>query len=236
MIRLNKFLSMCGVCSRRKADELILNKKILVNGKNVSQLGMLIDEKKDEVKYEGKVLKVQERKIYIMLNKPAGYITTSKEQFGRPSVLDLITEKERVFPVGRLDMDTEGLLILTNDGEFANNLMHPSKKIEKTYTAKVLGNITEDKINKLKNGVKVEDYITAPAKVRMLSKNSLEIIIHEGKNREVKKMCKAVGLKVEKLRRTKIGSLELGNLEIGKYTLISEEKIKLMFKQKTGNF
>ncbi len=226
MIRLNKFLSMCGVCSRRKADELIGQGKIKVNGKIEGKIGSIVDEIKDKVEYEGKLLKLEDKKIYIMLNKPSGYITTSKEQFDRPCILDLIHEKERVFPIGRLDMDTEGLILLTNDGEFANKVMHPSKKIEKTYIAKVSGIITEEKMDKLRNGVKIEDYITAEAKVRKLSKDSIEIIIHEGKNRQIKKMCLAVGLRVEKLKRIKIGNLELGNLEVGKYKIIPQSIVK----------
>ncbi len=230
MVRLNKFMSMCGICSRRKADSYISQGKVKINGKIEYELGKTIDEKKDKVEFEDKILKVEKKKIYIMLNKPSGYITTSKEQFGRPYILDLINENERVFPVGRLDMDTEGLILLTNDGDFANKLMHPKTEIEKTYIAKVDGNITADKINKLKNGVDIGGYITKEAKVRMYSKNSLEIIIHEGKNRQVRKMCKSVGLRVEKLRRVKIGALELGDLEVGKYRVISEGKINSIFK------
>ena len=226
MIRLNKFLAMCGICSRRNADEIILQGKVRINGKKVTELGVSVDELKDKIEYNGKILKIKSKKVYIMLNKPAGYITTSKEQFGRPYILELIKEKERVFPVGRLDMDTEGLILLTNDGDFANSLMHPSKKINKVYEAKVSGNITEEKIKKLQNGVKIEDYITAPAKVRLITKDILEIIIHEGKNRQVKKMCRAVGLRVEKLKRTKIGEMELGNLKVGEYKILTEKQIK----------
>ncbi len=226
MIRLNKFLSMCSVCSRRSADDIIISGKIKVNGEKVTSLGVKVDEYKDRVEYNGKILNIDSRKVYIVLNKPAGYVTTSKEQLGRPYVLELINEKERVFPVGRLDMDTEGLLILTNDGEFSNSLMHPSKKVEKVYEAKVSGNITSDKIERLKNGVKIEDYITAPAKVRLLKNNFLEITIHEGKNRQIKKMCRAVGLRVEALKRTKIGKLNLGNLKVGEYKVYKEDFIK----------
>ena len=226
MIRLNKFLATCGVSSRRNADEIILSGKVKVNGERVQSLGSCIDEFKDKVEYNGQILKLKNKKKYIVLNKPSGYITTSKEQFGRPYVLELINEEERVFPVGRLDMDTEGLLILTNDGEFANELMHPSKKIDKVYEAKVSGNITKEKIEKMKKGVKIEDYITAPAKVRLLKKDVLEIIIHEGKNRQVKKMCRAVGLRVEELKRTKIGKLELGNLKVGEYKIYRLNEIK----------
>ena len=230
MLRLNKFLAMCGICSRRNADELILNKKIKVNGKIIYELGTVVDEYKDKVEYNNQILKLKNKKVYIMLNKPSGYITTSKEQFDRPYILELIHEEERVFPVGRLDMDTEGLILLTNDGEFSNSLMHPSKKIDKVYEAKVVGNITEEKIKKLEKGVKIEEYVTAPAKVKLLKKDVLEITIHEGKNRQVKKMCRAVGLRVEKLKRVRIGNMELGNLKVGEYVKFTEKQIKELLK------
>ena len=226
MVRLNKFLAMSGVSSRRQADKYIESGKVLVNGNVVTELGTCIDEEKDIVVVNGKRIKKEEKKLYIVLNKPEGYITTSKEQFGRPCILDLINEKERVFPVGRLDMDTEGLIILTNDGDFANDMMHPSRKVDKTYIAKVSGKIDSEKIKKLESGVKIEDYTTAPAKVKWIEKQTLEITIHEGKNRQIKKMCLSVGLGVEKLKRIKIGNLELGNIEIGKYILMTEKEIR----------
>ncbi|MBR1883876.1 MAG: rRNA pseudouridine synthase [Clostridia bacterium] len=226
MIRLNKFLAMSGVCSRRMADKYIEDGKVSINGNVASELGTIINEEKDIVKVDGKCVKIEKKKVYIVLNKPAGYITTSKEQFGRPYILDLIKEKERVFPVGRLDMDTEGLIILTNDGDFANDMMHPSKKVNKTYVAKVMGKITEDKIRKLEKGVLIDGYVTAEAKVRLLEKQTLEITIHEGKNRQIKKMARAVGLRVEKLKRTKIGNLDLEKIPVGKYKLMSEKMIK----------
>ena len=226
MIRLNKYLAMSGVCSRRSADKLITEGKVKINGKVVKELGTVVDEKKDKIDVYNSETKIEKKKVYIMLNKPAGYITTSKEQFGRDYIMQLIHEKERVFSIGRLDQDTEGLILLTNDGEFANELMHPSKKINKTYVAKVSGNISEDKIKKLENGIKIEDYITAKAKVNWIAKDTLEIIIHEGKNRQVRKMCRAVGLKVEKLRRTKIGNLDLENLKVGEYKLFTKKQIE----------
>lgn len=226
MVRLNKFLAMSNVCSRREADKYIEEGRVVVNGNIVKTLGIVIDEEKDIVEVDGRKLTKEKKKIYIVLNKPAGYITTNKEQFGRPCILDLIHEEERVFPVGRLDMDTEGLIILTNDGDFANELMHPSKKVDKTYIAKVSGKIDGDKIKRLQDGVEVDGYITAKAKVNWIEKQTLEIVIHEGKNRQIKKMCMAVGLRVEKLKRVKIGNLGIDGIEIGKYVLMDEKKIK----------
>lgn len=229
MIRLNKYIAQSGVCSRRKADECIDNKEVKINGQTVFEKGIMVDETKDIVSVQGQTISLVKKKIYIMLNKPAGYVTTSSEQFSRPCVIDLIKETDRVFPIGRLDMETEGLLLLTNDGEFANKLMHPSKKINKVYIAKVTGNITEEAINKLKKGVEIEGYITAPAIVDRISKDELSITIHEGKNRQVRKMCSAVGLNVMYLKRIKIGNLELGDLKLGKYRTLKSKEIQKLF-------
>ena len=227
MIRLNKYIAECGICSRRKADILIESGKVLVNDIVIKDLGVKIDDTKDQVKVDGKTISKEDKFVYIMLNKPKGYVTTNSEQFGRKSVLDLIDTDYRIFPIGRLDMYTEGLLLLTNDGEFANKLMHPKNKVEKTYIANVKGNITEEKIENLRNGVDIGGYITKPAQVRIISKdkNEIEIKISEGKNRQVRKMCEAVGLKVINLKRTSVGKLNLGNLKIGKYRYLNKNEI-----------
>lgn len=226
MIRINKYIAECGVCSRRKADELIQNKKVLVNGKIIDTLGLIIDEDNDVVIVNNKVVKKEEKLVYIMLNKPKGYVTTSIEQFGRKSVLDLVDIKQRIYPIGRLDMYTEGLLLLTNDGDFANRLMHPKNKIKKTYIVKVKGNVTEDKIQKLRNGIDIGGYITKKAEVTEFKDGSLfQIVISEGKNRQVRKMCESVGLQVINLKRVKIGNLELGNLPVGKYRFLNDKNI-----------
>lgn len=227
MIRLNKYIAECGICSRRKADILIESGKVLVNDIVIKDLGVKIDDTKDQVKVDGKTISKEDKFVYIMLNKPKGYVTTNSEQFGRKSVLDLIDTDYRIFPIGRLDMYTEGLLLLTNDGEFANKLMHPKNKVEKTYIANVKGNITEEKIENLRNGVDIGGYITKPAKVRIISKdkNEIEIKISEGKNRQVRKMCEAVGLKVINLKRISIGKLNLGNLKIGEYRYLNKNEI-----------
>lgn len=227
MIRLNKYIAECGICSRRKADILIESGKVLVNDIVIKDLGVKIDDTKDIVKVDGKTISKEDKFVYIMLNKPKGYVTTNSEQFGRKSVLDLIDTDYRIFPIGRLDMNTEGLLLLTNDGEFANKLMHPKNKVEKTYIVNVKGNITKEKIEHLINGVDIGGYITKPAQVKIISKdkNEIEIKISEGKNRQVRKMCEAVGLKVINLKRTSIGKLNLGNLKIGEYRYLNKNEI-----------
>lgn len=225
-MRINKYIANAGICSRRKADEYIMYGKVKVNGEVISSLGIDIDENKDIVEVEDVVVKLEEEKIYLMLNKPIGYVTTMDEQYDRPSVIDLINENVRVYPIGRLDMYTEGLLLLTNDGEFANKMMHPKNKIRKTYIARVTGKITEEKINNLKDGVEIDEYLTAPAEVYKVSENELKIIIAEGKNRQIRKMCETQDLKVVLLRRVKVGNLELGNLKLGKYRRLSLDEIE----------
>ncbi len=226
LIRLNKYIAECGVCSRRKADELIENGKVKVNKVLVTNLGVQIDELNDSIEVNDRVIHKEEKKVYIMLNKPEGYITTNSEQFGRKATSDLIKEDIRVFPIGRLDRDTEGLLLFTNDGKFANYMMHPSHMIKKTYIVTTDSNITSEKINKLKNGVDIGGYITKEAEVRKYSSNKLEIIISEGKNRQVRKMCKAVGINVKKLERVKIGEIGLGSLKLGEYRYLKPSEIK----------
>ena len=228
-IRLNKYIAMCGVSSRRKADELIVNGKIKVNSKIISELGFLVDGT-EEILYEGKKIKLEENKKYYMLNKPKGYVTTAKEQFNRKSVLDLISSKERIYPVGRLDMYSEGLLLLTNDGEFTNRITHPKKHIAKTYRVILNKNITEEMIKKLENGVDIGGYITSKAKVNKLKDKEIEITIYEGKNRQIRKMCEAIGNIVINLKRISIGNLKLGKLETGKYVELTDKDIQKIFE------
>jgi len=233
--RLQKYLANCGIASRRKCEEYILQGKVKVNGKIVTELGKKINSEKDEIKFEDKIVKEANKYVYILLNKPIGYVTTSDDQFGRDKVLDLVKVKERIVPVGRLDMYTSGALILTNDGDFVYKVTHPKHEIEKTYTVTVKGIVKNDEIEKLRKGVKIEDYTTKPAKVKILKtdieKNisRLEITIHEGKNRQVRKMCEAVGRKVLALHRSKIDDIGVKNLELGKWrylTLQEVEKLK----------
>ena len=234
--RLQKYIANCGICSRRKAEELILEGKISVNGKVITELGTKINPKKDRVVYDGKEVKESKEHVYILLNKPIGYVTTLKDQFNRDSVLDLVKVEKRVVPVGRLDMYTSGALILTDDGDFVYKVTHPKHEIEKTYTVTLKGIIGKEKIEKLRNGVKIDDYTTKPAKVKGLkidkekNQTRLEIIIHEGKNRQVRKMCEAVGGKVLALHRSRIAGIGVKDIPLGKWRYLTKEEVGKILK------
>ena len=236
--RLQKYLANCGIASRRKCEEYILQGKVEVNGKIVKELGTKINPEKDEIKFENKIVKESNKFVYILLNKPIGYVTTSDDQFGRDKVLDLVKVKERIVPVGRLDMYTSGALILTNDGDFVYKVTHPKHEIEKTYTVTVKGIVQNSEVEQLRQGVQIEDYTTKPAKVKILKTDiekdisRLEITIHEGKNRQVRKMCEAVGRKVQALHRSKIGNIEVKDLKIGTWRYLSEKEIKYLLNNK----
>ena len=237
MERLQKFLAQNGIASRRKCEEYILQGKVKVNGNVVTQLGTQIDPEKDEVKFLNELVKNTNTKhIYILLNKPIGYVTTVQDQFNRETVMDLIDIKERLVPVGRLDMYTSGALILTNDGDFVYKITHPKHEITKTYNVTLKGKITKDEIENLMAGVVIDDYKTKPAKVRILKIDEqkdisrVEIIIHEGKNRQVRKMCEAIGKKVLALHRSKIGDIGVQNLKIGKWRYLTESEVKKLLK------
>lgn len=236
-VRLQKYMAECGVASRRKCEEIILSGEVYVNGESVQELGTKIDPEKDEVIYKGKKLSVPNNKVYILLNKPIGYVTTASDQFHRDTVLDLVKVKERVVPVGRLDMYTSGALILTNDGEFVNIITHPSHEIEKTYTVTVIGIVTKEDVQKLEEGVVIDgEYTTKPAKVKILrtdtetNRSRLEIKIHEGKNRQVRKMCEAINKKVVALHRTKIGNIQVKDLKIGTWRYLTNKEIENLLK------
>ena len=235
-IRLQKYLASCGVASRRKCEELIIEGKITVNDEKV-ELGFKINPEKDIVKYNGKQVKNENKKYtYILLNKPIGVVTTADDQFGRQTVLDLVKVKARVVPVGRLDMYTSGALILTDDGDFIYKVTHPKHEIDKTYTVTIIGKVTEDEVQRLRDGVKIDDDVTKPAKVKILKideeKNNsrLEITIHEGKNRQVRKMCEAVGRKVIALHRSKIGNLGVKDLKIGTWRYLTPKEVEHILK------
>ncbi len=232
-IRLQKYLAECGIASRRKAEEYIQKGKVQVNGKIITELGVKIDPDKDIVYFNNKKVEKQNENIYILLNKPIGYVTTTKDQFNRQTVLDLIKGiNKRIVPVGRLDMYTSGALILTNDGEFTYKVTHPSHEITKTYVATLRGIITNEEIEELRNGVEVEDYLTRPAKVKILKTDTeknisrIEITIHEGKNRQVRKMCETIGRNVMALHRSKIGNIGVKDLKIGEWRYLSNTEIK----------
>lgn len=232
-MRINKYLASTGIGSRRKVEEFILAGEISVNGIVVEDLSYDVDENTDVVKYKNKILKQQSDMVYIMLNKPKGYICSLSDEKGRPTVVKLVKEKQRIYPVGRLDYNTEGLLLLTNDGDFANKITHPSGKISKTYLVTLKSKPKPDELDKLRRGIMLEDGLTQPAIVgRPRSADGLfqlEITIFEGKNREVRRMFEAIGYKVFALKRLKIGNLELGDLELKEYKYLTSEEIKKCF-------
>lgn len=221
-IRLQKVLAMAGVASRRHAEELIIGGKVKVNGKVVKELGTKVEVSRDKIEVNGKPLPPVERKVYYLLNKPRGYVTTLQDERGRKTVLDLLEGvQERVYPVGRLDYDSEGLLLLTNDGELTQALTHPKHKVKKTYRARVEGIPQPDKLEEMAKGLRLEDGMTAPADVKLVDildgRALLEISIHEGRNRQVRRMCECIGQPVLRLRRIRLGPLELGDLKPGDF-------------------
>lgn len=229
--RLQKYMAKCGVASRRKSEEIISQGRVSVNGKVTKEI-VMIDEELDIVKVDGQMINLEEKKVYIILNKPVGVITSVKDQFNRKTVTEMINIKERVYPVGRLDYDTSGLLILTNDGDTAFKLTHPSHEIEKVYEARIKGIPKADEIEKFKSGLSIEDYITAPSNIEILMKyeNSslVHITIHEGRNRQVRKMCNAINHPVLELKRIKMGDIELGDLESGKWRELTEWEVEYL--------
>lgn len=234
--RLQKYLAQCGVASRRKCEELILQGRVQINGVTVTELGTKINPEKDKIKFDGKDVKQSQKLVYILLNKPIGYVTTADDQFGRDTVLDLVKVKERIVPVGRLDMYTSGALILTNDGDFVYQVTHPKHEIEKTYTVTIKGIVRNDEVEQLRSGVKIDNYITKPARVKILKTDTekdisrLEITIHEGKNRQVRKMCEAVGRKVLALHRSKIGGIGVKDIELGKWRYLTANEVQQILK------
>ena len=237
-IRLQKYLADCGIASRRKCEELILQGKVQVNGKPIIELGTKINPEKDVVEFENKIINNENKKyVYILLNKPIGYVTTAKDQFGRDTVLDLVKVKERIVPVGRLDMYTSGALILTNDGDFVNKVTHPSHEINKTYNVTVRGIVTDENVKALESGVIIDDnYKTKPAIVKILKIDKekkisrIQITIHEGKNRQIRKMCKAIDKNVLALHRAKIGELTVKNIPLGKWKFLNKNEIEKLIK------
>jgi pseudouridine synthase len=229
-VRLQKYIAMCGAASRRGAETLIVAGRVKVNGKCVTELGTKVEEG-DTVELDGRVLSVEQDKLYIMLNKPVGCVTTASDQFGRKTVLDYVTGlSERVYPVGRLDYDTSGLLLLTNDGELTYRLTHPKHNVDKTYIAEVDKPLDNADVERLKNGVMLDGRMTAPAKVKLMGSSKgltkVRITIHEGRNRQVRRMFESVGARVKTLQRVSIGELSLGELRCGEYRALSEDEIK----------
>ncbi len=234
--RLQKILAKAGIASRRKAEQLILEGRIRINGRVVSEVGSKADPILDTITCDNRPIVIEE-KIYILLNKPAGYVTTLSDPQGRPVVSDLVANIPlRLFPVGRLDLETEGALLMTNDGELGNAILHPRYEVNKTYEATIIGSPAEEKLNILRQGIRIDGVQTRPAQIRVLKRRKeqtqVEVIIHEGKKRQVRKMFQAISHRVLHLKRTAYGNLRLGALPIGKYRILSRNDLKNIFSGK----
>ena len=231
-MRLNKYIASAGICSRRKADELIANGNVKVNGAVVNEMGFDVAEG-DKVQVNGKLIEGVKEKVYVVVNKPLGYITSMDDDKNRATVADLVADiPERLFPVGRLDYNTTGLLIMTNDGELTYALTHPKHEVDKTYVATVAGVVSDRRVAQLRRGVDIGGFVTSPAKVKVLKQHPrsavVEISIHEGKNRQVRKMFATVGNKVQKLERVAIGDIKLGRLKEGHYRKLTKKEIEYL--------
>lgn len=232
--RLQKYMARCGIASRRKSEELILEGRVKVNNVVINELGFKINSEQDKVFVDNTLIKPAEKNIYIMLNKPEGVISSVKDDRNRKTVIDVIGIKEKIFPIGRLDYDTSGLLLLTNDGDIYNKIIHPRREVNKVYIAKVKGIFSEEEIKAFENGVDIGDYVTASSKIEILKKYfdscEVKITIHEGKNRQVRRMCSAFNHEVVSLKRTSIGEITLKDLEKGKWRNLSQKEIEYLKK------
>ncbi|MFR2890466.1 pseudouridine synthase [Clostridium butyricum] len=232
--RLQKYMASCGIASRRKCEELILLGKVKVNGNIIEELGFKVNTLEDIVEYDGRVITKEERKVYIMLNKPEDVITSVKDEKDRKTVIDIVKVNERIFPIGRLDYDSSGLILLTNDGELYNKIIHPRVELDKKYVAVVKGEVSLDDKEKFESGIDIGGYITAPAKLKMLEYShrkdlsTIEVCIHEGKNRQIRKMCSAINHEVMSLKRVSIGNIRLGQLKKGEYRYLNDEEMKYL--------
>lgn len=230
-MRINKYIASLGVCSRRKADELIMQGKVKLNGKIVSNLGIDLSEK-DKLEIDGKILSNSENLVYFMLNKPKAVICSSSDEKGRKTVLDLVKTSERIYPIGRLDYDSEGLILLTNDGNLAYKLTHPKMQIPKTYIVKIKGDIKESELAVLRNGVKIGDVKYNKCKIKVLQKDKnctkLEIILTEGKNREIRNMLEFIGKDITLLKRVSIADLRLGSLNRGEFRPLKDFEVEYL--------
>ena len=231
-MRINKYIAQSGFCSRRKADDLVANGNVKINGAVMKEPGYDVTEN-DQVEVNGTVISKAEKKVYYLLNKPVGFVTTVSDDKDRPTVMDLVSDiDERIFPVGRLDYNTSGMLILTNDGDFAYRVSHPKHELSKTYRARVAGVLSNEKCAKLRKGVDIGGFVTSRAKVEIVKglerSTIVDISIHEGKNRQVRKMFKAVGNNVQELQRIAIGNIRLGRLKEGYYRKLTREEIEYL--------
>lgn len=234
-VRLQKYIAAAGIASRRRAEELITQGKVKVNGAVVQQQGVKVNTQTDTVEVNGQIIEPEKKKYYILLNKPAGYITTTSDELGRQTVMDLMEDiSARVYPVGRLDAETEGLLFMTNDGSFANVLTHPRHGIEKEYLVYAKGVVMPAELHKLKRGVALEEFVTKPAEVELIrieqNVSVLKIKIKEGKKRQVRRMFEAVGHEVLYLRRIQVGPIMLGNVPLGKWRHLKKAEVERLMK------
>lgn len=235
IVRLQKYMAMCGAASRRGAEQMITEGRVKVNGELVREQGVKVEIGADSVMLDGKLIKPSGKMYYVMLNKPVGYVSTVRDQFERPTVVDLIGNEinERIFPVGRLDYDTEGLLLMTNDGDFTYKITHPKHNVEKTYIAVLKGGISIKGLARLRSGVRLDDgFAASPAAVEILDAQgghtTVKITVHEGKNRQVRRMFEAVGSKVTELQRISIGNVELGNLPLGRWRHLTSHEVNYL--------
>ena len=235
-MRLQKYMAECGVASRRKCEEMIEQGRVTVNGEQVTRQGVQIDPDRDQIWVDGKKLCPRDQLVYVMLNKPKGVVTTASDQFGRKNVVDLVDCSCRIFPVGRLDYDTEGLLFLTNDGDFAYRMTHPGHRIDKCYLALVKGIPGEQTLEQLRRGVELDGRKTAPAKAELAGtegENGLvRLTIHEGRNRQVRRMLEQVGFPVLSLRRISVGGVRLGTLPVGKWRHLTREELAALQRER----
>ncbi len=240
IVRLSKYLADCGICARRKAEQEILDGKVFVNGKLVNELGTKVDTWKDKVTYEGKPVSSKSKFVYILLHKPVGYVSTVKDEQNRPTIMSLVKNvNARLVPVGRLDYNTSGLLLMTNDGALTYKLTHPKHEVEKTYLAKIDGFPSKQELQSFRSGLYIEDsvvgkYKTAPARIFIVNRDErstlVKILIKEGRNRQVRKMCEAISHRVINLKRIATGNIALGDLETGKYRHLTKDEINYLKK------
>lgn len=232
--RLQKYMAHCGVASRRKCEEMILQDRVEVNGTVINKLGFKVDTTNDIVMLDNKKIVPEGKKVYIALNKPEGYVSTVKDERNRNTILDIVKIDERIYPIGRLDYDTSGLILLTNDGDIYNKIIHPKYQKNKVYIANIRGVLSNEDIIQFENGLYIEGYVTSKANLEILKVNNnmstVKIIIHEGKNRQIRKMCKTIGHPVISLKRIKIGRIELGNLNKGEWRYLTDDEIKYIVK------
>ncbi len=227
--RLQKYMADCGIASRRKCEEIILEGRVKINEVVVTELGGKINREEDIVSVDGKIIVPEEKKVYIALNKPVGYVSTVKDERGRKTLLDLVKVKERIYPIGRLDYDTSGLILLTNDGDIYNRVIHPRQSVNKKYIARIEGHPSAKEIEKFCKGVDIGGYITSTAEFKVIDKDNkstiVEIVIHEGKNRQIRRMCDAISHPVITLKRVAVGEIKLADLDSGKWRDLSTEEL-----------